>query len=108
MHVVSNDKLWKCRNMAFLVAIGFWVLYRDNGFCVTTGLGLGKGFFSRDRIFFVTTEDRQDRRVLCCNIRFYVAKGVGRCRKAHCRYKELHVAIELCHGRRFPCHNQIF
>ena len=29
-HVVSNDKLWKCRNMAFLVATGFQVLCYDS------------------------------------------------------------------------------
>ena len=32
VHIISDDKLWKCRNMDFLVAIGLRVLCRDSGF----------------------------------------------------------------------------
>ena len=59
-HVVLDDKLWKCHNKAFLVATGFRLLCRDSGFFVVIGLGLGRGFLGHNRIFFVTTEDRQD------------------------------------------------
>ena len=58
----------------------FGVLCRDSGFCVAIGLGLGKGFvvvtgFSLSRMKIVKIEE------------FYVATGVGRCRKTHCRDK---------------------
>ena len=67
MHVVSDDKLWKCHNMAFLVATGFLVLCCDSGFCVTIGLGLGVGFLGRDRTSLRLKSSMSRHTVLCCD-----------------------------------------